>query len=269
MKEAVKSGLQELKEEELSFSTCSDGRLKTYLAGLHIGFEQGDSSELPSSDVEFSPFQWVDSEEKDTARAKHHLEDELKKFGLQFGRGHYQLYDVHANKTILSVDDKKTGKLNGGTDLIIGPYGLHKLGVVQQCCVAVELITDENVEKSNGLGSFTAQATLELIASNYFSNQMTVVLLTDLCSGATVLTLNRHQNDSVSVVIYEDLTINQGATFIVNHLSMDCVPKRAHKLELSGEKEADLILRAFKKSRVSPLEDSVEWEHSQKIWYNM
>lgn len=261
--EAVKDGLQVSKEAELTFSSCSEGKLKNYLTGLHVGFELGDSSELPTTDIEFIAFQWMDSEEKDTPRAKLHLENELKKFGIVFGRGNFQLYDVHANKTILSLEDRKTGKLSGGTDLIIGPFGLHQLGLVQQSCVAVELKTAENVEK-NGLGAFTAQATLELIASNYFSNQMTVVLLTDLCSGANVFTLNRNQNDSISVVIYENLTISQGAKFVADHIAKDCVPTKNHKLEL-GEKDADLILRVFKRSRVSPLEDSVEWEHFQDM----
>eukprot|EP00981_Chlorochromonas_danica_P000502 scaffold99_cov160-Ochromonas_danica.AAC.15 len=215
----------------------------------------------------------MDCEEKDTERAKTHLENELKKFGVDFGSGCYQLYDVHDSKTILSVDDRKTGKLRGGTDLIIGPSGLHQLGVVQQCCVAVELKTFENVQKHNGLGSFNTQATLELIASNYFSNQMTVVFLTDLCSDATIFTMRRNVKDgfdvengvdSLSIVIYEKLTISQGAQYIANHLVKDCVPKKTHKLE-AVEKEADAILKVFKKSRVSPLEDSVEWEQFQDM----
>jgi hypothetical protein len=261
--EAVKDGLQMSKEAELRFSSCSDGTLKNYLNGRHVGFDLGDNSELPTTAIEFTAFQWMDSEDEDTPRARAHLENELKKFGIEFGRGKYQLYDVHTKKTLLSLDDRKTGKLNGGTDLIIGPYGLHEIGVVQQSCVAVELKSAENVEQ-NGLDAFTAQATLELIASNYFSNQMTVVLLTDLCSGASVFTLNRNEHDSISVVIYEKLTISQGAQFVADHIAKDCVPARNHVLEY-GEKDADLTLKVFKKSRVSPLEDSVEWEHFQDM----
>jgi hypothetical protein len=263
MKEAFREAMEESKREELTFSKCSDGRLIQYLAGLHVGFELGDTSALPAVDIEFSAFNWNEDEDRDTPQAKIHLENELKKFGVQFGRGHYQLYDVHSHKSILDVEDCKTGNLKGGTDLIIGPHGLHILGIVQQNCVAVELKTEEDVRKY-GLGAFTAQATLELIASNYYSNQMTVVCLTDLCSGAAVFTLNRDENDSISILIYEDLSISQAAKFIADHLAEECVPKRTHKLE-NGERDVDMILRVFKKSRVSPLEDSVEWEHFQDM----
>lgn len=142
VKEAFREIQEEQKEEELTFSSCSESRLKNYLARLHVGFEVGDNSVLPATELEAQPFQWVDEKTKDTPRARTHLEAQLKRFGVKFGRGHYQLNDVHDRKDILKVEDRKTGKLNGGTDLILGPYGLHILGVVQQSCVAVELKTE-------------------------------------------------------------------------------------------------------------------------------
>ena len=263
VKEAFREIQEEQKEEELTFSSCSEGRLKNYLARLHVGFEVGDNSVLPATELETQPFQWVDGETKDTPRARTHLEAQLKRFGVKFGRGHYQLYDVHDKKDILKVEDRKTGKLNGGTDLILGPYGLHILGVVQQSCVAVELKTENAVNK-DGFGSFTAQATLELIASNYFSNQMTVVVLTDLSSGATIFTLRRNDNDTISVVIFEDLTVSQALSFIASHITEACVPISNYVVK-QGEKEADITLRTFKKARVSALEDCVEWEQFQDM----
>ncbi len=67
------------------------------------------------------------------------------------------------------------------------------------------------------------------------------MLLTDLCSGATVFTVNRNQNDSESVVIFENRSISQNAKFIVDHIAGDCVPITSHKLE-NGEKDADTTL---------------------------
>lgn len=255
VKEAYREIQEEQKEEELTFSSCSEGRLKTYLVRLHVGFEVGDNTVLPVPPVEFTPFEWLEGEDKDTPKARDHLEEQLKRFDVGFGRGRYQLYDVHNKKDILKVEDRKTGKLNGGTDLILGPYGLHHLGVVQQSCVAVELKTKDAVEKS-GIGSFTAQATLELIASNYYSNQMTMVLLTDLFSGATIFTLRRNDNDTISVVIYENLTVSQAVKFVADHLTESCVPIKNHNLE-QGEKLSDVALKTFKRARVSPLEDCV------------
>ena len=98
---------------------------------------------------------------------------------------------------------------------------------------------------------------MELIASNYFSNQMTVVVLTDLSSGATIFTLRCYDNGAISVVIYENLTVSQAMSFIASHLTEACVPLKHCVLE-QGQKVADVSLRTFKKARVSALEDSVE-----------
>jgi len=265
VKEAYREVLEEQKGQELTFSEYSEGALRNYLVRLHVGFELGDNSVLPATALEFQPFVWgICGENEDTLRASTHLVAQLERFGVEFGAGHYELYDVHDKKDLLKVEDKKTGKLNGETDLILGPHGLHVLGLVQQSCVAVELKTQASVIANNGFGSFTAQATLELIACNYFSNQMTVVLLTDLCSGASIFTLRRNENESMSVIIYENLAVSQAAQFIVNHLIEDCVPIKNYVLE-QGEKSADVALRAFKKSRVSALEDSVEWEQFQEM----
>ena len=246
----------------MSFSTCSENRLTTYLTRLRYPLEVGDA--LPEPELKFVPFQWLDQEEKETPRARDHLEAQLKRFGVQFGRGQYQLYDVHTKKNILSVDDRKTGKLNGGTDLILGPYGLYICGTVQQSCVVVELKTEDAVIKSKGFGSFFGQATLELIAANYYSNQMAVVVLTDLCSGAWIYALKRNENETISVIIYENLTVSQAAKFIVDHLTEYCVPNKNYNLQ-TGRRPVDVDVKAMKQARVSPLEDSVEWEQFQDM----
>jgi hypothetical protein len=232
------------------------------LASLHYLQEVGDA--LPATELEFLPFEWLDQEEKDTSRARAHLEAQLLRFGVQFGPGQYQLYDVHNKKGILNVDDRKTGKLSGGTDLILGPYGLYISSAVQQSCVVVELKTKETVIKKNGFGSFLAQATLELIAANYYSNQMAVVVLTDLCSGATICALKRNENETISVIIYENLTVSQAAKFIVDHLTEYCVPNKNYNLQ-TGRRPVDVDVQAMKQARVSPLEDSVEWEQFQDM----
>eukprot|EP01035_Chromulina_nebulosa_P033790 gene33790-45249_t len=83
VKEAYREIQEELKEVELTFSS------------------------LPATEVKFQPFQWVDGEDKDTWRAKAHLEEQLRRHGVEFGRGHYQLYDVHGKKDILKVEDSQ------------------------------------------------------------------------------------------------------------------------------------------------------------------
>ena len=213
---------------------------------------------MPTTDLAFETIQWVTDEVKDTQRAKEHLRDHLSQFGVPFGTGQYDLYDVHNKAGLLSLDDKKTGILKGGTDLILAPQGLHVLGLPQQICVAVELKTKEAVLR-NGFSSYIAQATLELMAANYYSNQMTVVVLTDLSSGATIFTLRAEEGMLPSIVLYEKASLEQAAKFIADHLTEACVPIKNHSLD-GGRKSADDFLRTFKKSRVTPLEDFVVWE---------
>lgn len=126
-KENVLSALRQFEEEkqrdELSFSTASDGAVRKLLGRFKYTVYEEDVTALPT-EAEFIPFQWHEDEKTETPRAREHLESQLKKFGVKFGRNHYRLYDVHNVKNLLSVDDPKTGKLNGQTDLIIAPYGM-------------------------------------------------------------------------------------------------------------------------------------------------
>ena len=90
----------------------------------------------------------------------------------------------------------------------------------------------------DGFFSYTAQATLELMAANYYSNQMTVVVLTDLSSGATIFTLRAEEGMLPSIVLYEKASLEQAAKFIADHLTEACVPIKNHSLD-SGTKSAD------------------------------
>ena len=261
----------ELKEEEgvtkLSFSSCSDASLMMFLSLLKVGFKIGVLSGLPAAPENFDPFVWTREEEQDTPLAKQHLEAQLSKFGVHMGVGGYQLYDVHASKSILSLYDSKTGNLSGGTDLILGPWGVGEPGLVQQSCVAVELKTSAAViaQKERKLKAFLSQATLELIASNYYSNQATVVVLTDLYSTSTILKLSKvPHGDDLNIVMYEDLTLNQMAQCVAEHLAHSCVPDADYRLGAANfplPPENVEVLQAFKRARVTPLGDSVVWEH--------
>jgi hypothetical protein len=75
---------------------------------------------ISSENAQFLPFEWQQQEELDTPRAMQPLKTELKKFGVVFGnnRGLFKLYDVHNSHNLLNLQDEKTGKLSGGTDLI-------------------------------------------------------------------------------------------------------------------------------------------------------
>lgn len=129
---------------------------------------------------------------------------------------------------------------------------------MNQACVAVELKTEDDVRK-NGLSVFFAQATLELVAANFLSNQLTVVLLTDLSTSSVIFALDRTVNGTMSINYYDDLSLSQAAHFISDHLINNCVPVTRYVLE-NGKRKADEVLRHFKKNRVST-EDSLAVEH--------
>ena len=109
-KKIVEDALREIQEErndvELSFSSCSFGKVREHLARMQVGYEVGDKSVLPATDLVFVPFKWLSDEVKDTQRAKEHLQNQLSQFGVHFGIGQYDLYDVHNNSGILSLDDR-------------------------------------------------------------------------------------------------------------------------------------------------------------------
>eukprot|EP00597_Dinobryon_sp_UTEXLB2267_P000745 CAMPEP_0170072634 /NCGR_PEP_ID=MMETSP0019_2-20121128/10237_1 /TAXON_ID=98059 /ORGANISM="Dinobryon sp., Strain UTEXLB2267" /LENGTH=182 /DNA_ID=CAMNT_0010281731 /DNA_START=223 /DNA_END=767 /DNA_ORIENTATION=+ len=169
------------------------------------------------NNVSFEPFQWLDTEEIDTPRAISHLEQELKKFGVLFGRNNYKMYDVHKIDTLLSFQDEKSGSLSGGTDLIIAPYGIAMESVINLSCVAFEFKTNVAVDQKE-LESFYYEAVMELIATNYHSDQMTLVVLTDLCTNNCILLTLTMESDKLAILKYSDVTLNQMAIFVHSHL---------------------------------------------------
>lgn len=238
--------------------------LREYMLKHSIDINVGEFTEL--STKKFEAFIWKNTEETDIERAKKHLQEQLTKFGVEFGKDKYNLYDVHTLKDLLSVKDEKCGCLKGGTDLILGPHGKYMTSIIQQSCVAIELKTKKSVEEKGGLQSFTSQVLLELITSNYHSNQLTIVLLTDLCTGATIFSLDKGQDEGITVTIYKELTLADAANYVVKHLAENCQPNKSYRLK--NDKRASMsneILRDFKKKKVTPIENSVMFEQFHEM----
>jgi hypothetical protein len=274
MKEIVKEGIKEFEEERekksITFSTITQSVVRDYLESLNIVvLEMEPVDEDISNLVGFSPFTWQASEEEDTERAMLHLQQELSHFGIIFGRNNYKLYDVHKRKNILSLKDEKTGALSGGTDLILAPFGLDIESSPQQCCVAIELKTTKAVmEASNGLYSFIGQATMELVAANYHSRQLTLVVLTDLCSESIMLVFSREFNNSIAINKYSNVSLTKMATFISAHLRDNCCSERTYPMPTKYEeatRESESTVIALKKARVSDFKLSLNWEHFQEM----
>lgn len=267
LKSSYKDAIFELEQEKerrtMTFSSVSMSSLVSYLEAIDCMVLEEKDDILPSSTVSITPFKWQGKEEDETERAMKHLAKELKKVGIKFGRGNFWLYDVHAQESILSVDDEKTGKLSGGTDLILAPFGIAKESVVRNACVIFELKTAEAVE-ANGFDSFSSQATLELIATCYHSNQLPLVVLTDLHCGSYLYTLSRDSaGRSINIKKYLNVPLNKMVTFVSNHLSTNCVPKKDYRIpggDVEAEAEYVKTVSRFKELRVTPKQLSFSYE---------
>lgn len=270
VKEAEAEREQEKERKTLVISEASFTAVQSYLESLDLLVLQQDSGTVVATPgVSFEPFVWTGDENACIADAMVHFERELKKFGVRFGRDNFKFYDVHSNHQLLKVNDEKSGKLSGGTDLIIGPYGVAMESIIKQSCVAVELKTYENLQ-NHGIEAFSCQATLELIASCYHSHQMSLIILTDLTSNVLMLTLSRSENGSIEILKYSNITLSQMATFISQHLSTHCTPERTYRLnyftaEIPLTKPSELTLQAFKKRRVTPMQFTLAYEQFSSL----
>jgi hypothetical protein len=265
-KETIKEYEDAKERGTLSFSTVSQSKVMSYLESIDVVMYVAEPLDAVENHmVAFQPFFWQASEDADTPRAIAHLQQELQKFGVAFGRNNYQMYDVHSKHGILSVRDDKSGSLRGGTDLIIAPYGIDILSSPRLSCVAFEFKTEEAVVKY-GLESFLSQATMELIASNYHSRQMTLVVLTDLNTKSIMLTITRESN-SIAILKYNDVTLDQMANFVRDHLDRNCTSFRGYSLPAvdEGIRESEMLMKAWKRARVSDFTLSLQWEHFQEM----
>jgi hypothetical protein len=260
----------------LTFSCASESAVRELLGNNDLIVYEEDVDQVnTTTNAEFQPFLWQQIEEKDTPRAKEHLQNQLSTFGVRFGRGYYCIYDVHSHKTILSLDDNRTGKLSGGTDLLIAPFGLAVESAIKQSCVVIELKPCYDSSREDGIESLqksNAQVTLELIAANYHSNQMTLAVLTDLSSGANIWSLQRvpsESGDIVAIKKYTGVSLNQMADFIKSHLELNCCPQREYRLPQGNIqtrlRESERVMIAMKKARVTPPKSSLAWEHFEEM----
>ena len=268
MKVAIKEVQAEKESSTIAFSRVSKGRVRIYLESINTHILEGEPLiAVENNLVSFQPFQWLDAEEKDTPRAISHLEQELKKFGVTFGRGNYKMYDVHSDHTLLDLKDDKTGSLSGGTDLIIAPFGISMETLILNSCVAFEFKTEAVVDKE-GLESFAGQAAMELVALNYHSQQMTPVVLTDLCTNSCVVLTFALESGKLTILKYSDVTLDQMAIFVRSHLDQNCSTIRNYSLPVDadvGIKESEMVMKEWKRARVSDITSSLQWEHFQEM----
>ena len=218
-----------------------------------------ETDDVPDIPQEFLVFDWHNNAENDKIPdALNHLQTELKKFGCFFGRGGYKILDVHSNKSFLNFHDKKIGKVSGTSDLAIVPYKTAKSGAMFQTVALVELKSEMNVQKAEGLYSFSSQAKLELIASWCLSHQRVLVVLTDLVSGAIVFELSYDpRNESFGLIEYR-VSLSQMAFLVTTYLTTKVKPDASY-LPIDDD-EFSIPKLVFKRTKLSH-EDNIAWEN--------
>jgi hypothetical protein len=229
IREQTKFGMKDYETEKKGFnikmSSVTNEKLVNLLQILQFPVGNASLEEL-RIDIEFEPFSWKSRQEDDAVamcEARDHLEKQLSKFGCKFGDGNFKLHDVHSKRTILNVNDTRF-TLSGSTDFIITPYQTNiTLGAALELCVVFELKTDLVLGK-DGIKAFFNQATVELIAARYLSNQPSVlVVLSDLCT-STALFQIRYNAGEFAIKVYQEVSLSQMAAEVSKFLVNCCVP---------------------------------------------
>jgi len=138
--EAMNERDASIKEDTVSMSGVTDGKMRNILSKLNLSVEECSDDIPPTPEaVNFLAFDWEDkSEPEKTPDACIHLSKELTKFGCIFQRGGYKVVDIHTDDAFLKIHDKKIGNLSGGSDVAIVPFKTSKTGAIFQTCVLFE-----------------------------------------------------------------------------------------------------------------------------------
>lgn len=95
---------------------------------------------VPAGSPSCCPFDYSQhpSEDAGTPALLSHHQLCLHQFGVHFGRGGFQMHDVHGRKKDLQVTAPSGLQYNGGVDGIAAPYALTKAGAFSEMRIAYE-----------------------------------------------------------------------------------------------------------------------------------
>ena len=124
------------------FSSVPSGTADELLESRKIDLLDGrveDPIEVPGSVVcepfDYSPFR---NEKEGTPALMRHHEEQLKRCGVQFGRGGYTMYDLQRYVTCFHFASKGGQVYNGTTDCCVAPSGLWEGGAAPHLRVGFE-----------------------------------------------------------------------------------------------------------------------------------
>ena len=186
MERRVIAALSAARATRVSFSAVSQTEAEELLYGTQLNLVVGEPEELLAARdrraVVLQPFTWDvrAGEAAGTPSALKHLQESLRRLGVTFGPGGYDLLDVHSRNTSLSfnVGDKV---FTGGVDGVIVPHNIAPLSAIRNARAVIEL----KMPKRGGapLGDTAiGQCLAELIGVSSRAVHPCLLLLTD---GAT------------------------------------------------------------------------------------
>lgn len=160
-----------------ALSSLSRTAARTLLDGALLDLVLGESDELREVDGPVAPWVWPRalSEPQGTPALLAHLQLSLASLGVKWGRGGYDLLDVHSERLLFAL---QVGGVRyvGGADGLVVPHNTALETARRQARVVVEL---KRRSGEGGLESSLAQAVAELVAASGASAHECILLLTD------------------------------------------------------------------------------------------
>gem|GEM_PF-3868093 len=271
IREQAKLGYKDVLTEKnntaMAISSISDAKLQNLIDIFELTIVDGIADILPVV-IPFSQFDWKGRQEDNKqamAEACEHLQTQLSKFGVIFGRGGYKLCDVHSSRSILNVQHSKFS-LTGGTDFIIIPFETNvRLGAPKELCVIFELKTDVAME--GGIQKYHNQAIVEAIAARYVSHQPGILsVLTDLKNNTSMFEYSYGGDLKFSIVTYENVSLefmaSKVSAFLRDITFADAKYVPPNEIAEASEREKGVVV--FKKHKIEHY-SSLAFEHLQDM----
>ena len=162
----------------VTFSSLSSDGVAILLSELGLTLMRGMESDLsglpaPGNTSTVDCFTWTPypTEDSGTVPALKHLKAQLRRLGVVFGSGGYDIVDLHAYQALLSFTVSGV-RYTGGVDGIIVPHRVMPQSAVQQARVLIKL-------KSINLSNHLAQSIAEFIGASVRCAHLCLYLLTD------------------------------------------------------------------------------------------
>ena len=160
-----------------ALSSLSRTAACTLLDGALLDLVVGESDELREVDGPVATWEWPTglSEAQGTPALLAHLQLSLASLGVKWGRGGYDLLDVHGERWLFAF---QLGGIRyvGGTDGLVVPHNTALETARRQARVVIEV---KRPSADGGLDSSLAQAVAELVAASGASAHECILLLTD------------------------------------------------------------------------------------------